>query len=164
MGIARNGRAETVIDRPVEAVWEVVADVTRTGEWSDECHDVRWLGNATAAAPGVRFRGRSRSGRLRWNRICEVVSVDPARELVWRTVPTVLFPDGTEWRIVLEPAGSGTRITEAYRVTKLPRPMDWLLTRINPAHIDRTAALTGDLQRLGVICGAGTEAARQPGG
>jgi hypothetical protein len=32
----------------VEAVWRVVADVTRTGEWSHECLHVSWLGGATA--------------------------------------------------------------------------------------------------------------------
>jgi hypothetical protein len=41
--VARTCRAEVIADAPVEAVWRVVADVTRTGEWSHECLDVSWL-------------------------------------------------------------------------------------------------------------------------
>ena len=51
--VARTCRAEVIAGAPLEAVWCVVADVTRTGEWSHECLDVSWLGGATAAAPGA---------------------------------------------------------------------------------------------------------------
>ena len=75
MGIARNGRAEVVVDASPDAVWQVVSDVTRTGDWSAECHRVRWLGDTTAAAPGARFRGRNRNGLIRWSRTCELTSI-----------------------------------------------------------------------------------------
>jgi Berberine and berberine like len=64
--VARTCRVEVIAGAPIGSVWRVIADVTRTGEWSHECHHVTWLGGATAAAPGVRFRGRNRSGWLRW--------------------------------------------------------------------------------------------------
>lgn len=37
--------AEASVDiaAPPEAVWTVVADVTRTPEWSPVCHRVEWL-------------------------------------------------------------------------------------------------------------------------
>lgn len=151
MSIARTGRAVVVVDAPVEQVWAVVADVTRTGEWSHECRQVHWLNGATAAAPGARFRGRNRSGWLRWTRTCELTTVDRPHELAWRTVGTLLFVDSTDWRIVLEPVGAGTRIVESYQVTRLPGWLDWLLTRVNPSHVDRNAALAEDLRRLGLL-------------
>ena len=151
MGIARNGYAETVVDAPPETVWQVVSDVTRTGDWSAECHRVRWLGGTTAAAPGARFRGRNRSGPIRWSRTCEMTSVASPRELVWRTLPTPLYPASTEWRITLEPAGDGTRIVQTYQVTKMPGWFDAIVSRTMPAHHDRTAALAADLARLGAV-------------
>ena len=157
MGIARTGRVEAVVEAPVDAVWRVVADVTRTGQWSHECREVRWLEGSSVAAPGVRFRGRNRSGWLRWTRVCEIMSVQPSRELVWRTLSTALFVDSTEWRITLEPAGPGTRIVESYRVVTLPRWFEWLVSPLNPGHADRTAPLSADLHRLGEL--AATETA-----
>ena len=46
-------------------MWEVVRDVGRVGEWSHECTGIAWLGGATGAAPGARFRGRNRCSRSR---------------------------------------------------------------------------------------------------
>ncbi len=119
--VARTCRLEVIADAPIESVWRVIADVTRTGEWSHECHHVAWLDGATAAAPGVRFRGRSRSGWLRWSRRCEVLAVDAPQQIAWRTIPTPLFVDSTHWRISLEPAGTGTRIVQTFQVTRCPR-------------------------------------------
>jgi hypothetical protein len=43
----------------------------------------------------------------------EVLPVDPPRQIAWRTVPTPLFVDSSDWRITLEPVGAGTRIVQA---------------------------------------------------
>jgi uncharacterized protein YndB with AHSA1/START domain len=147
---------------PPGAVWQIVADPTRTGEWSHECRRARWLGGAAAPAPGARFRGSNRSGWLRWRRVCEVLTADPPRELAWRTVSTPLYPDSTQWRIALRPAGTGTRITESYQVARLPPGLDRLMALANPSHIDRAAALDGDLRRLAALAAARAETAPGP--
>jgi uncharacterized protein YndB with AHSA1/START domain len=162
VGIARTGRVEAVVHAPVDAVWRVVADVTRTGQWSHECRQVRWLDKSAAVASGVRFRGRNRSGWLRWSRVCEIVSVQPSHELVWRILRTALLVDSTEWRITLEPTGDGTRIVESYRVVTLPRWFEWLVTHLNPSHVDRTAALSEDLHRLGDLAASETASLGRP--
>src|SRR6185295_19638790 len=95
--VARSCRVEVTVPAPIASVWRVVADVTRTGEWSHECHHVTWLDGATAAAPGVRFRGRNRSGVWRWSRTCEALAVDAPHRIDWRTIPTRLFVDSTDW-------------------------------------------------------------------
>jgi hypothetical protein len=91
-GIKRSGQVEVVVHAPVEAVWEVLSDVTRVGEWSHECRSAEWLGGARAAAPGVRFRGRNKTGRVRWSRVNEVVRVEGLREIAWRTQPSPAVP------------------------------------------------------------------------
>ncbi|HEY5988064.1 MAG TPA: SRPBCC family protein [Streptosporangiaceae bacterium] len=161
--LARTCSVELIVDASVESVWRVIADVTRTSEWSHECHRVAWLGGAAAAAPGVRFRGGNQSGWLRWSRICEVLAVDPPRQIAWRTVPGALMVDSTVWRISLEPAGTGTRIAQSFQLTKCPRWWARILARVNPGHIDRGAALTEDLRRLGEVAAADVRAVEPAG-
>lgn len=153
--IAPECYTELVVDAPVVPLWSIVGNPLRTPEWSHECHQVTWLRGATAAVPGARFRGRNRAGRLRWSRVCEIVSVDVERELVWRTVPSLLFPDSTEWRIRLQPLGTQTRIVQTYQSTSMPRWFGWLISRVNPLHIDRSGDLNEDLRRLAAIVGGG---------
>jgi uncharacterized protein YndB with AHSA1/START domain len=146
-----SGRVEAVVDAPVESVWHVVSDVTRTGEWSHECLHVEWLDGATKAEPGVRFRGANRSLWWRWHRTCEVLHVEPNRSISWHTIATRLFVDSTDWRISLEPCGSGTRIVEEFQVTKCPRWWEWLVVHVNSPHIDRSVKLEEDLRRIGEV-------------
>jgi len=71
------------IAAPADAVYAAVSDITRMGEWSPECSGGKWLGGATAAKPGARFRGTNKHGPWRWSTTCKVVTADPARELSW---------------------------------------------------------------------------------
>jgi hypothetical protein len=147
--VQKAGTTSVVVDADVDAVWRVVRDVTRTGEWSHECVECTWLGGATEAVPGARFRGRNRQSVFRWGRVCEVLSAEP-HELVWRTVPTTLFPDSSEWRIRLDRVDGRTLIEQAFRVVKAPaRVIEAAYATMLPAHRDRSAALADDLRRLG---------------
>ena len=89
--VHHHGATDVVVDAGIDAVWDVVRDPTRVGEWSHECVDGEWVGRTTEARPGARFRGRNKQGLFRWGRLCEVISAEPY-ELVWRTVPTRLYP------------------------------------------------------------------------
>jgi hypothetical protein len=140
--------AETVIDAPAQAVWAVVSDVTRVGEWSAECRGRSWSGDARAPAPGARFTGTNRRGWLRWARLNEVIAVDEPRQLIWRTVPHGPYPDSVEWQIDLIPDSGRIRVRESFKVLTMPRLMEWMLWMTVPAHRDRTLDLENDLQRL----------------
>jgi len=153
--VQKSSTVTVVVDAAVQDVWRVISDVRRTGEWSHECRSGEWLGGADAAAPGVRFRGRNRSRWVRWTRTCEIVAVDAPSELVWRTVPTRLYPDSTEWRIRLAPEGRGTRITQSFRLVRMPGLLDPFYALVNPDHRDRDARLAGDLARIGVVAAGG---------
>lgn len=142
------------VDAGIDKVWDVVCDVTRVGEWSHECVGAAWLGESDSAIPGARFRGRNRAGMFRWGRVCEVISAEPY-ELVWRTVPSRLYPDSSEWRITLDKVDGGTRISQHFRVLRAPKVLSALYALMIPAHRDRTTALVHDLERLGT-------AARRP--
>jgi deazaflavin-dependent oxidoreductase (nitroreductase family) len=149
--VQKSGRCEVVVDASPESVWQVVSDPTRTGEWSHECRQVRWLGESTAAVPGARFRGRNRAGWARWGRTCEVVVAEAGQELAWRTVPSPLYPDSSIWRIRIEPSGTATRIVQEFEVERAPVLLDHIFAAVIPSHRDRTASLTADLERLGAV-------------
>ena len=83
-----------------------------------------------------------------------VMAVDPPRQIAWRTIPTPLFVDSSDWRITLERAGAGTRIVQTFVVTKCPRWWEWIVARFVPRHIDRSAALTDDLRRIAAVAAA----------
>ncbi|MGI5142335.1 MULTISPECIES: SRPBCC family protein [unclassified Streptomyces] len=152
-----------IVDASVEAVWRVVADITRTSEWSHECHRITWLRGATTAAPGARFRGHNRSGRLRWSRDCEIVAVEAPHRITWRTIATTVFPDSTDWTIELEPVGTRTRVVQTYQMRDTPRWFRWIAGVMVPMHLDRGDALADDLRRIGTIAARDAEgaAARQ---
>lgn len=153
--VQKQSRVEVVVAAPVSEVWQVISDVTRVGEWSHECHAARWLGDADGPAPGVRFRGRNRAGWARWGRTCEIVSMDPPRVIVWRTVPTLLFPDSTQWQIELNPSADRTLITQSFTVLRAPWLLDRVYARLIPSHQDRDARLAEDLARIGEVARRG---------
>jgi uncharacterized protein YndB with AHSA1/START domain len=91
--VQRSNRAEVTVEAPIEAVWRVVVDVRRTGEWSH----IELLDGATSVGVGVRFVGGNRLGWSRWSRTNEVTELEAGRRIGWRTLPTWRFPDSTEW-------------------------------------------------------------------
>lgn len=144
----RSCEASIVIGAPIDAVWNVISDVTRVGEWSGECQGCAWLGGAASPVPGARFRGRNRRGSVRWTRLNEVIRAERPDTFVWRTVPRFPYLDSVEWQIRLSDDGSATQVTEAFDILRLSRAMEGLLDVFMPAHRDRSADLAGDLGRL----------------
>jgi hypothetical protein len=158
--VQKRGHNEVVVAASTDAVWRVVIDVTRVGEWSHECTECSLLGDATRAEPGVRFRGRNRQGIFRWGRVCEVLAAEPP-EFVWRTVPTTLYPDSTIWRIRVMPTDGGTRLEQSFEVVRSAKVLEMIYAVVVPAHRDRAAALTDDLRRLGALAPASHAGGRQ---
>lgn len=132
-----------------DELYSWVADVTRTPQWSPETRRCDWLGGATRAAVGARFRGRNRSRLTAWTRTCEVTAAEPGREFAFRTVPDRLAPDSTTWTFRPEPIAGGTRLTLAYLITRpLPANRERLALLLLPHHRDRRPDLIASLDRL----------------
>lgn len=110
--------ASVTVAASPEAVWALVAEVTRMGEWSPVCHTCEWLGEPARPEVGARFRGHNRLNGARWSRECVVTESEPGRVFAFST----LFKgrESTRWRYRFEPEGDGTRVTEAYQVVSVP--------------------------------------------
>jgi hypothetical protein len=102
------------VDAPPEVVYDLVSDLPRMGEWSPECVRCEWLGGATGAAVGARFKGYNRRGPRRWSTKSEVVAAEPGAELAWE-VSSVLGLRVARWgyRITATPDG-GSDVVETF--------------------------------------------------
>ncbi|OMC19832.1 MULTISPECIES: SRPBCC family protein [unclassified Mycobacterium] len=115
MPTAQRGRSSIEIVAPPDLVYDLIADVTRMGEWSPECYRCEWLDGVTEAAPGARFRGYNRRGLLRWQRTAVVVAADRGREFSFSTVNDGTGREETRWLYTMEPSSSGTSLTESFQ-------------------------------------------------
>jgi hypothetical protein len=111
MAIAE-AKVEERIVAPADALYAMVSDVTRTGEWSPENVGGRWIGSATGPAVGARFRGANRRGFRRWSTTCTVVAADPGRrfafDVAFAGIPVA------RWSYEFAPDGDGTLVTETW--------------------------------------------------
>lgn len=111
----------TVIDAPAEQLYDMIADLSRMGEWSPECAAVEWIDGATGPAVGARFVGHNCTGPrglIKWSRRGTVRAAERGREFAFATEEG--GREGTIWRYRLEPVDGGTRVTESYTVDKIP--------------------------------------------
>ena len=128
------------MDAPPEAVYSLVADVTRTPEFSPEVFECTWLDGATGPAVGARFKAQNKvPNRPAWHNKPVVTVVDPGREFAFeRTEP---FGGTVEWRYQFEPDGDGTLVSESYKVTKPMGRVGWFIIGTLFARKDRTSDL-----------------------
>ena len=92
----RECQVQIAVKAPVEAVRNVVSDITRVGEWSGECKGCEWVGSVSEPKSGARFRGRNRRGGMRWTRLGEIDVADPPKDLSWHTIFGGFYRDSTQ--------------------------------------------------------------------
>jgi len=100
-----------------EAVYDLVSDLPRMGEWSPENIGGEWQGGSSGKV-GDRFLGHNRAGERTWSAPVMVTQAERGRCFAF-----VIGPDHgpyVRWTYRLEPSGTGTRVTEVWEVEKLP--------------------------------------------
>lgn len=132
------------------AVYDLVSDVRRMGEWSPECHSCKWIGSTTTPRVGARFKGNNRRGLARWSTKPRVVVADPGREFAF--VTGHLGRDMTRWSYRFETTSGGTKVTESFEMLRnMPwyfRLADRLLMGVQDRKADLETNMTETLQRL----------------
>lgn len=101
------------VEAPPELVYALVADLPAMGRWSPECVRCDWVGDATRAEPGARFRGRNRRGWRRWSTKGEVVTAVPGHELAF-DVSSIFGLPVARWSYRIAPDDGGSRLTETW--------------------------------------------------
>ncbi|TYP88864.1 SRPBCC family protein [Blastococcus xanthinilyticus] len=117
-----------------EALYDLVSDVTRTGEWSPICAACWWDEGATGRV-GDRFTGRNVTPERTWETRSEVAVADRGREFAWEV------GDGfVRWTFAMRPADGGTELTESWAF--LPAGLAFFAERYGDAAEEQIAQRT----------------------
>ena len=102
--------ASIVVRTSPAALYALVSDVTRTGEWSPVCRECSWDDGATGQV-GDWFTGRNDNGRRQWETRSQVVAAEPGREFAW-----MVGEGWVRWGYTLQAVDGGTELTESWEV------------------------------------------------
>ena len=109
--------AEEVITARPELVWDLVADITRVGEWSPECIGAAWLGDPGRPESGARFTGRNRiANGFEYEVTCVVTEAERPRVFAWMVLDDSGDPTGpsSSWRYLIDPLPGGSRVRQCF--------------------------------------------------
>lgn len=151
--------ATAYIDASPLDVYNLVADVTRTPEFSPEIVKAEWLDGATGPAVGARFRARNKvPNRPGWWNKPVVTAADPGRKFGFAR--TEKFAGTVEWTYSFEPEGEGTRVTESYQVTDKISPVGWFIIGVlfnrRDRETDLRQGMAATLERLRAVAESAT--------
>src|SRR4051794_32112181 len=89
-------------------VYDIVSDVTRTGEWSPICKAC-WWDEGDGPWVGARFTGRNEVPGRTWQTRSQVIEAERGREFAW-----VVSEGYVRWGFTFAPAEGGTLLTESW--------------------------------------------------
>lgn len=110
--IIRNLEVSRDIAASPEVVYAAIADVTRMGEWSTECHTCAWLDGATEAIVGARFEGHNKNNDHEWTVQSTVTAAEVGR--VFNFDCAVRDFTFASWGYAIEATDDGCRVTESW--------------------------------------------------
>lgn len=115
-----NGAVTVRMQASPAAIWALVSDVTRIGEFSPETFEAEWLDGATGPALGAHFRGhvkRNGIGPIYWTN-CKVTTCEPGRDFGF-----AVYANGSRvntWRYQLAERDGATEVTESFELAQAP--------------------------------------------
>jgi hypothetical protein len=106
---ARTHQDSVVVDATPEEVYDLISDITRTGEWSPVCTSCWWDDAADAGRVGAWFTGCNELPDRTWETRSQVVAADRGREFAWLVGGAFV-----RWGFTFEAEEEGTRLTETW--------------------------------------------------
>jgi uncharacterized protein YndB with AHSA1/START domain len=98
------------IAAPPEVVYAAIADITRMGEWSQECYGCEWHQGFDAPVVGATFDGHNRNGAHEWTSQGKVIDAEAGRAFTFEC--SMFDFHYSTWGYTIEPTSSGCRVTE----------------------------------------------------
>jgi uncharacterized protein YndB with AHSA1/START domain len=98
------------IAAPPELVYAAISDVTRMGEWSEECHACEWHEGSSGPVVGATFDGHNRNGEHEWITQGKVIEADVGRAFAFEC--SMMDFHYSTWGYRIDPTESGCRVTE----------------------------------------------------
>jgi Polyketide cyclase / dehydrase and lipid transport len=107
---------ELIVDKEPDAMWDLITDVARIGEWSPECKGGAWLEGGTPHA-GAKFEGENHFGNgFIGTTTCVVTEAERPTVFEWVVLDPSYSTDspGSIWRYELSP-GDGPGQTRVHQ-------------------------------------------------
>jgi hypothetical protein len=101
-----------VVNGSPEAVYDLVSDVTRMGDWSPICKAC-WWDEGDGPRVGAKFTGRNERPERTWETRSEVVVADPGSEFAWVVADP---PTKARWGYMFKAVQGGTEVTESWEL------------------------------------------------
>jgi len=98
------------IGAPPSEVYAAISDVTRMGEWSEECHSCDWREGFDSPMVGATFDGHNRHGDHEWTTQGRVIEADQGRAFAFEC--SMMDFHYSTWGYRIEPTETGCRVTE----------------------------------------------------
>jgi uncharacterized protein YndB with AHSA1/START domain len=98
------------IGAPPSQVYAAISDVTRMGEWSEECHSCDWREGFDSPMVGATFDGHNRHGDHEWTTQGRVIEADQGRAFAFECL--MMDFHYSTWGYRIEPTETGCRVTE----------------------------------------------------
>jgi hypothetical protein len=135
--------ASIEIDATPAAVYALVSDITRMGEWSPEATGGRWVDGGTGQV-GDWFVGENELPERSWERDCQIAAADPGRDFTF--VVGGIEANCTTWSYELEPtADGGTLVTERWWMVNRTPAMAAAFTDAPAIYEERTGPYTAQM-------------------
>lgn len=93
-----------------EEVYAAISDVTRMGEWSEECHACEWHDGFDGPVVGATFDGHNRHDGHEWTSQGKVIEAEPGRAFAFEC--SMMDFHYSTWGYRIEPTATGCRVTE----------------------------------------------------
>ena len=105
----RSHQESVIVEASAETLYDLVSDVTRTGEWSPVCTSCWWDDNDEAGQVGAWFTGHNELPNRTWETRSKVVAAERGHEFAW-----VVGGSFVRWGFSFAPAEVGTTLTESW--------------------------------------------------
>lgn len=93
-----------------EQVYAAISNVTRMGQWSEECYACEWHAGFDRPVVGATFDGHNRYGDHEWTTQGKVIEADPSHALAFEC--SMMDFHYSTWGYRFEAVGTGCRVTE----------------------------------------------------
>lgn len=131
-----------------ESVYDAISDVTRMGEWSEECYACEWHDGFDGPVVGATFDGHNRNGKNEWTTQGEIIEAEPGRAFAFEC--SMLDYHYSTWGYRIEPTNTGCRVTE-WNVDMRPESaLEWgkQISGIDDRSERNRQTMSGTLERL----------------
>lgn len=131
-----------------EAAYAAISDITRMGEWSEECHTCEWREGSDRPVVGATFDGHNRNGEHEWTTLCTVVEAQPGRSFAFEC--SMFDFHYATWGYRIEPTATGCRVTEWSEDLRPESAMEFSkqMSGIDDRAARNRQTISGTLERL----------------